>query len=45
MDNLEAFGDALSSVVTDDIFGGIVDTIKNFFGAFELLSSNGTSEA
>lgn len=42
MDNFKIFTEALSSAFSDDLFGGIVDFVKNVFGAFEgLLSSTG----
>ncbi|MDO5670810.1 MAG: hypothetical protein Q4G50_12520 [Corynebacterium sp.] len=44
MDNIKVFADALSSVVTDDIFGGIVTVFDNIVDAFELLLSS-TDEA
>lgn len=45
MDNIETFAKALSSIVTDDIFGGIVNVFEKLFDAFEgLLSSTGEAE-
>ena len=42
MDNFKTFTEALSSAFSDDLFGGIVEFVKNVFGAFEgLLSSTG----
>lgn len=40
---MENFFTELSSIITDDFFGGIVEFVKNIFGAFEdLLSSEST---
>lgn len=47
MDNIKDFAEALSSAFSDDLFGGIVDFVKNIFGAFEglLSSTEGSSES
>ncbi|MDO5668465.1 MAG: hypothetical protein Q4G50_00515 [Corynebacterium sp.] len=39
MDNLNAFGDALSSNF-EGLFDGIIDFFKGLFDSFELLSSD-----
>ncbi len=47
MDNIKDFAEALSSAFSDDLFGGIVEFVKNIFGAFEglLSSTEGSSES
>lgn len=47
MDNIKDFAEALSAAFSDDLFGGIVEFVKNIFGAFEglLSSTEGSSES
>lgn len=47
MDNIKDFAEALSSAFSDDLFGGIVEFVKNIFGAFEglLSSTEGSPES